>query len=106
MKLAIDVYDLGPDELDRWDFVYGHHHSFAEMIEDSAAAWRYRIRPNFNTEEECRWAFLQLSCQMDKTQCTLNLQMSDFPSVARYISMRAELQVASLDASAGNGCGG
>lgn len=99
MNLALNIYHLTPDELEHWDFVYKRNPTFAEMINDSAAAWRDRLRSTFDTEEKCRWAFLQISCEGDKTPCTKNTEMRNFPSVARYMCLCTEQRVAVLDAN-------
>ncbi len=98
MNFAIDAYHLTPDKLERFDFVYERKPTFAAMIEDSAAAWRYRFRSIYKTEQECRWAFLQSVCSENKPLFSPK-EMREVPSVARYLCLCTERRVACLDAN-------
>lgn len=99
MNLALNIYHLTPDELEHWDFVYKRIPAFVEMIDDSAAVWRDRFRPIFDTEEECREVFLKTCCEGDKTPCTQDAEMCNIPSLARYMCLCTEQRVAFLDAN-------
>lgn len=98
MNRFLAAYSLTTDDLERFDAVYLRGPGLPEMIEDSAVFWRNDLRPIFETDEECRWAFLRHICVKDGSLLPLSSAMESMPSVARYICLRTEERVASLDA--------
>lgn len=86
MNLASEVYQLSPDDLERYDYLYQETRNFHEMVKENAIAWK-KLRSACLTDADCRIQFLEIACNH---QISHPLQMVDIPEVARYLCLRTE----------------
>lgn len=90
-------YLLSPDDVERFDATFAGSPSMNEMLEDSAEAWRDKLRPVYGTMEACRWAFLCSMVVRTGSEIPLKARMEDLPTLSRYLCMRVEQRVEELD---------
>ena len=90
-------YLLSPDDVERFNVTFAGNPSMSEMLEDSAATWRDKLRPAHHTMKACRWAFLCMIVVRAESEIPLHARMEDLPTLARYLCMRVEQRVEELD---------
>lgn len=90
LNLATDVYQLSPDEIERWDSLYEVRGGFDEIIQSNATQWLEELMPLHGTTEACRWDFLRTSFPQYDSEEFRPKDISEFPSVLRYLCMRTE----------------